>query len=178
MVTLAPVNLLLLALVFAWAGGWKLRDPAAFRAVLRKLVPPVVAVSLSTAVPLAEVAMAVLLLSGWHARATAIAAAVLLVVFSAVLLRMHRLHVGGCGCFGERASGQSVARGLARNALLIVAAAWVAAQPPAEPVWHAAAPVLAGRATVVLGIMCAWGCANALFDSVAATQSMLQTVNQ
>lgn len=176
MSTLAPVHVLLLAVVLGWAAGSKLRDPAAFRAVLRKLVPSG-ATSLSLAVPLVEFALAILLLSGWRARACATAAAILLAIFSGALLRMHRLHVGGCGCFGERASGGAVARGLVRNALLAGAALWVVMEPPVEPIWRGGAVVLAGRLTVVTGVICAWACVVGLLDSLAATRSVLGKVS-
>lgn len=118
------MNVLALALaaVFAWAGVTKLRDRAATAASFDAFGLPVPA-ALAVVVPVAELALAVLLgLSPVLGAAFALAT---LAGFTAqLLLARRRGVVAGCGCFGGRRPASPSAE-LARNALLAAAAAAV-----------------------------------------------------
>lgn len=161
---------LLLGAVFVTAGVAKLRDGGAFRAVLRKLTPRVSA-PLAWFIPLMELVLGLFLLSGFFARITGAIAFAVLWLFTVALLRMRKLHVGGCGCFGEKADGDSIAFGVARNVLLIAAAAWVAARPVTPWAFHFSD--ILGMITVVVGVSCSWSLLLGLFRSMAATRAIL-----
>ena len=116
---LATFAAVILAAAFGWAALSKAARPSAWRDALRPHglggLEPAVAV----AVPSAELAVAgVLLLAS--SRAGAVAALVLLVVFSAALVRV-RVRSGDrrvpCGCFGRRSS-VDVRLALVRNVVL------------------------------------------------------------
>jgi uncharacterized membrane protein YphA (DoxX/SURF4 family) len=162
---------LLLALVFALAGVAKLRGRAAFAAVLRKLTPRVHGL-LTVVIPALEITLALLLVSGWMSRWIAVAVVVVLGAFSLALLRMRRLHMG-CGCFGEQADGDSIALGLVRNGLLIVAAGWLVVYPPSVPPWRFEVSDRVGMLTVILGLVCAWRLCGGLVRSILATRSLM-----
>jgi uncharacterized membrane protein YphA (DoxX/SURF4 family) len=162
---------LLLGAVFVMAGVAKLRDGGAFVAVLRKLTPAVSGL-LAWFIPVGELVLGVFLFSGFFVRVTAAVAFAVLWLFTVALLRMHKLHVGGCGCFGEKADGDSIAFGVARNVLLIAAAAWVAARPVKPWAFHFR-DVL-GMITVVVGLCCAWSLLLGLFQSRGATNAILR----
>jgi uncharacterized membrane protein YphA (DoxX/SURF4 family) len=148
---------LLLAGTLAWAGAAKAADPAPFRATLRVLSAPGWA---AVAVPVVELALAALLVTGIAPRVTAAAVLVLLAAFTVVL---GRLGTVPCHCFGAD-DGRA---GRLRNALLgagaIALLAW-----PAGPLWDAGASELAGAATVAVGAACAWRLAVALAATTPA----------
>ena len=173
MAMLQSTLLLLLAAVFIRAAVAKILATAAFRAVLRKLVPRASNL-LAWGIPRFELVLGALLLVHWRPRVTALVAMGTLVIFTAALLRMRRLHVGGCGCFGEQAEGASIVRGLLRNALLIAAAAWIAIDPPPLAPWQVGGWNLLAMATVLLGVTCAWTLGGALVESVRATRALLR----
>jgi uncharacterized membrane protein len=148
------VIVLLLGCAFVFAGLAKLRRPAPFVATLRRLMPDGRARLAAVAVPAVEIALGVVLLSGRAGRGATAGAILLLLAFSAVLLRMWLRGVRGCGCFGE--ASDSAASGLARNALLIAAAAYVIADDAPLRVYADAAPARAGQFAAVVGVACAW----------------------
>ena len=123
---------LALALVFACAGVAKLLDRKGFGTTLIAFKTPAVAVRpLSVAVPLVELAIAGLLIPKATAVAGAIAAAALLIVFSAAVgLALRRGDKPDCNCFGQAHSAPIGPSTLARNALLAALAVLVAAAGP------------------------------------------------
>lgn len=157
---------LLLAAVLAVAAISKWRAPDAFRAVLAALGAPRAA---ARVVPFAELLLAGLLLSGAAPRVAAFAALGLLVIFSAALVRLRRLHDDplGCGCFGVHEADASPGAGLARNGLLAAVALAVAIAPSVEAPLDGGAAALAGRLSLVIGAACLW----ALLRALAATRA-------
>jgi uncharacterized membrane protein YphA (DoxX/SURF4 family) len=154
--------LLLLGFVFGLAGAIKLLSPEQFRDTLRKLLGARLARPLSAAVPVLELALAVWLLGGVAPREAAAVSILVLLLFSAALLRIWRRGLT-CGCFGE--AGESAPSGLVRNVILIVLAATVALpQAAPETPWSAGAGIIIGRVTVVIGAACLWACLVALFQ--------------
>src|SRR5262245_41806355 len=128
MPTALLVARLVLAAVFATAAIAKLRAPertaetlADFR-VTRPLIAPA-----TYALPVAELAIAVLLIPAATAGAAALAAAVLLAAFSTAIGRvLARGEEVDCNCFGA-AGSRPVGRGtLARDVALFALAAFVA----------------------------------------------------
>jgi hypothetical protein len=115
-----------LALVFGWAAMSKWARFPAWRATLRGygLSRPLEGLALG-AVPVAESAVSVLALSG-QTRQSAALAAMLLIVFSAAVVRARVSHGRklACGCFGRR-STTDYRMLLFRNAVLGAAAAAV-----------------------------------------------------
>jgi uncharacterized membrane protein YphA (DoxX/SURF4 family) len=152
--------LLILALVFAAAGVAKLRSPDPFKAGLRKLVPPRLVEPLTILVPAAELALATWLATGRATRPAAWCAAALLTCFTLVLLKMWRIGLQGCGCFGEQAEGPGIATGVTRNLLLLAASLLLATGPPHPAIYQPTLAGLTGQATLVLGVACLWACAS------------------
>lgn len=148
--------ILLLTLVFAAAGVAKLRAPNPFEASLRKLVAKPFVEPLSLTIPIAELLLAIWLISGRAPRPAAWTAAALLTFFTLVLIRMWRIGLKGCGCFGEQAEGGGMISGMVRNLLLIATAVVVATGPADAPVFDHTLPGLVGQLTVVLGSVCLW----------------------
>jgi uncharacterized membrane protein YphA (DoxX/SURF4 family) len=154
---------LLLAFVFALAGISKLLSPDRFRATLRKLMPLGAATVMVRAIPLTELLLAAWLVSGLAPRQAAGIAIIVLLMFTAALLRMLRKGLGGCGCFGEAAD--SAPAGLVRNVLLIALAACVALpQNASDGPWSSGEGAIVGRLTLVLGAACLWSCLVALVE--------------
>lgn len=140
----------------------KLRSPSATREAavafgVRRQLAPLVAWSL----PAVELAVAVLLLPGDTARVGALAAIVLLVVFSsAVATQLQRGNRPACQCFGRVSHGEISGRTLLRNALLAGLAGTALAVPAPGPAAYAreVGPVLTGTVlaaalALVLGIV-------------------------
>lgn len=121
-----------LAVVFAVAAVAKLADVAGFRATLDEFgVAPSAARVGAIAVPVTELAIAVLLVPTATARAGAIAALSLLALFCIAIARV--LRRGGqpdCNCFGKAQSSPVGRPTLARNAALGGLASLVAAAGP------------------------------------------------
>lgn len=122
----------LLAVTFGWAAVAKLTRRRATAAAFGALGLPA-APALAVAVPLTEVAVALLLLV--RPAAGGVTALALLVAFSAFLaLRLRTGQPVACGCFGESRGGQASAATLARNAgLAVLAALALAAGEPVRP---------------------------------------------
>ena len=112
-----------LAGVFVVAALAKLADLAGTRSALREFgTPDPLARPAAWALVLSELAIAALLIPATTARGAAIAAAALLIVFSAALARNLD---ADCNCFGALA-GTDARRALVRNAVLVTAALAVA----------------------------------------------------
>jgi uncharacterized membrane protein YphA (DoxX/SURF4 family)/peroxiredoxin len=122
-----------LAGVFAVAGAAKLLDRQGARDALRGFgLPAALCAPLAVAVPIAELAIAAALLSGWSARSAALAAVGLLTVFSAgighALARGERVD---CHCFGPLNQGPAGRGALVRNGIFAALALFIAVAPQA-----------------------------------------------
>ena len=117
---------LVLAGVFIVAGGAKLADLPGSRAALAGFgIPTRVAYLTGTLLPFAELAVAGLLLFGATARAGAIGALSLLVLFAiGISISMARGKAPDCHCFGQLHSEPAGPRTLARNLVLAAIAAF------------------------------------------------------
>ncbi len=124
-----------LAAVFAVAGAAKLADRAGARkAAVDFGAPPALAGPLAVALPIAELAVAVLLLPAGTAFWGAIGALVLLTVFcGAIMLAMARGQAPDCHCFGQLHSEPAGWKTLARNGLLAGLAAFIAVASWSDP---------------------------------------------
>src|SRR3954471_12839874 len=118
---------LVLAAVFAVAGAAKLADLAGSRSALAGFgIPAPAARALGTLLPFAELAVAGLLLFSSTARAGAIGALSLLVLFAVgISISMARGKAPDCHCFGQLHSEPAGARTLARNLVLAAVAGFV-----------------------------------------------------
>ena len=123
---------LVLAAVFALAGAAKLADLAGSRAAVAGFgVPEPLAGPTGTALPLAELATAALLLPNATARAGAIAALALLLAISlGVSSSISRGEAPDCHCFGQLHSEPAGPRTLARNFALALLAGFVLVAGP------------------------------------------------
>lgn len=119
---------LLLAAIFAAAGAAKLADLSGSRAAVAGFgVQEQVASPLGTLLPFAELTVAALLLFSSTARAGAVAAFSLLVLFAiAISVSMARGRAPDCHCFGQLHSEPAGAKTLARNLVLAAVAGFVA----------------------------------------------------
>jgi methylamine dehydrogenase accessory protein MauD len=139
---------LLLAAVFAVAGGAKLADLPGSRAAIAGFgVPDRLAAPLGTILPCAELAIAVLLLPAETATAAGFAAFAMLVLFSiGITASMARGEAPECHCFGQLHSKPAGPQTLARNLILAVVAAFVGfAGAGAQPaIWETAEQLEAG----------------------------------
>jgi hypothetical protein len=132
----------LLGCVFLLAAVSKLRDAGGFAAALGALgiERPVFRESLKIGVPLAEAGLGLWLWAGWSPLFSAATAAVVLILLTAVLLRLRRAgYTGTCGCFiGDR--GGVGASQIVRNAFLFVLSLWVGlgayVAPGPSPSWE------------------------------------------
>jgi peroxiredoxin len=117
-----------LALVLAAASLGKLRDRAGARdAIVGFGVAPALAPALAIVVPVAELAIAVLLIPVATAAWAAAAALFLLAVFTgAILVNLFRGRTPACNCFGVASRQPIGARTLVRNGALMALAAFVA----------------------------------------------------
>jgi uncharacterized membrane protein YphA (DoxX/SURF4 family) len=94
--------------------GWAQEGAASLRVPVR----------LAAAVPLVELVLGALLVAGVAPPWPALAAAVVLMAFTVVLVRALRRGAGGrCACFGALGRGRITGWSLARNAVLLVLAA-------------------------------------------------------
>lgn len=118
-----------LGLLFLYAALLKLLAPNLFFAAIQsyELVDANTAFFLSRTLPAVEAAFGLWLLSGWKPFAAACTGVLLLLGFSTLLLSawLRGLEVT-CACFGPLDVGQTPLAGLFRNALLILAFAWLA----------------------------------------------------
>lgn len=152
---------LLLAATLALAGFAKLRDPDPFRRTVGSVLPAAATETVVRMLPVVELALAVLLVSGVANRVVVVVVAALFVGFILALRAVERRAAGPaahplarCNCFG--ASGDGDPRtGQVRNGLLLAAAAALIVWP-AEPVWQAGPEDVLGAISVVVGLVCAW----------------------
>jgi peroxiredoxin len=147
---------LLLAAVFAVAGAAKLADLAGSRTAIAAFgVPERLARPLGTPLPILELATAVALLPTATARAGAISALVLLLLFSAgIAAGIARGEVPDCHCFGQLHSSPAGPGTLARNLALACVAGFAAsaAAAPGESIGEALGS-LSGIALIVLAAL-------------------------
>ena len=124
-----------LALVFAVAGGAKLLDVVGSRRSLEDFgVPMFLARPLALLLPLAELACAVALLVDPWALTGALGAAGLLILFVlAISLNLSRGRRPDCHCFGRLSSEPIGAATLIRNALLLALTGVILWQEPLHP---------------------------------------------
>ena len=133
---------LVLAAVFAVAAVAKLADREGTRqAVVAFGAPQRLAAGLAVLLPVAELAVAVLLIPPATALAGALGALVLLVLFSgAIALNLMRGRAPECHCFGQLHSAPAGARTLLRNAALagvaaLAVAGTLAGSDPSPVAW-------------------------------------------
>jgi putative oxidoreductase len=123
------VCIILLAAVFLYSGYSKMQSTLQFAAVLAQyqLVPTELILPVATYLPWGEVVLGLFLLSGWKTRLAASAAAVLLIIFIAVMtVTYFRGIEADCGCFGI---GEKISlRTIGRDALLLLPAAFLLAE--------------------------------------------------
>jgi len=159
---------LLLAVVFAVAALSKLADREGTRRTIVAFgAAEPAAAALALVVPIAELAVAVLLLPATTALAGAVGAVGLLVLFSAAIAwNLAQGREPECHCFGQLHSAPAGPRTLARNGVLaavaaLVLAATLAGNEPSAVAWVSG---LDGTETAVLAI----GIAAALLASAGA----------
>lgn len=153
--TVARVAVGALSLAFLWAAGAKITGYTRWRnALTRYRLPDSLVLFAAPIVPVAELSVAVLLISG-RSRAGAVLALTLLGIFSLVLSRARGL-IGDrlpCGCFGgdgERRFGTL----LTRNALLaLVAVLVLRAEHDARVLEGLAVPRLTELVPAVLAVI-------------------------
>jgi uncharacterized membrane protein YphA (DoxX/SURF4 family) len=161
---------LLLAVTFSVAAIAKLRDPRPFVATLRALVPGPAAAPLARAVPIGELLLAALLVTGLAPRVAALLALVALAVFSVALSRLRQdPSLPGCNCFGGGVADPQA--GLVRNGLLGLAALALVAWPMDGALWTQSAAALAGAVTVAVGAACVWQLGGALVSTLRLVRS-------
>lgn len=143
---------LVLATVLAVAGAAKLADRPGGRAAVSGFgVPAPLAGPIAAALPLVELAAAVLLIPSLSARAGAALALLLLLAFSAAIARsIARGEAPECHCFGALHSEPAGPRTLARNLVLAAAAAVVLAGGPGASATAWLAGLDAGWVTALL----------------------------
>ena len=138
---IAPIGLaarLLLAFVFAVAGTAKLRDRSGTRSTLEAFGTPARMIpAFAIALPLAELAVAALLLPASTSLYGALGALVLLTLFSvAIAWNLAHGRAPDCHCFGQLHSAPASRRTLARNVVLMgvagVALTAALIEPPAS----------------------------------------------
>ena len=138
----------LLAVVFAVSGAAKALDRRGTREAVGALgVAPALAPAVAVLLPPVELALAVLVLPSPTGRPAAVAAGVLLTAFTLVVLsNLARGRRPACGCFGSLGSSEVSWQTVARNVVLLAAAAGAATGRGEVTV----APVLAGAAVAGL----------------------------
>ena len=129
------VSRLLLAVVFVTAGAAKLADRAGSRqAMIGFGVPARLASPFGTLLPLAEIAIAIMLISTTLAWAGAIGALALLLLFvAAIAINLARGRTPDCHCFGQLYSAPAGWPTLARNGVLALVAGFVVWQGQHNP---------------------------------------------
>lgn len=118
---------LLLALVFAAAGGGKLADREGARQDIVEFgLPPRLAAPLGLALPVIELVVAVALLAPVSARLGALAGLALLLIYIAgISINLALGRHPECRCFGKIFVSPIGWRALARNLILVALAAFV-----------------------------------------------------
>ncbi len=106
---------IVLAGIFIYSGYIKLESPLQFASALTgyKMLPDSMIFPVATWFPWVEVALGVLLLSGWKIRYVSIGASLLLLGFISILTVTYLRGIeADCGCFGfgDRISPRTIAR--------------------------------------------------------------------
>ncbi len=119
---LVPILRIALAAVFLYAAYSKLRQPWLLFAMAIDaygLLPQWAVLALARTLPWCELALGVLLLTGWWLRKAAIAATVLLLVFFGIMLKSYSKGLEiDCACFGF---GDTIsAKTLVRDGVLVL----------------------------------------------------------
>ncbi len=120
---------IVLAGVFIYSGYVKIESPLQFAAAITgyKLVPEPLILPLAEYLPWVEVALGILLLSGWKLRYVAWGASGLLLAFIAILTVTYFRGIDAdCGCFGfgDKISPKTIAR----DGLILLPALFLAAE--------------------------------------------------
>lgn len=125
---------LVLAATFLISSVAKMADKTAFRRALVDFgLPPRAAEPLHLALPIAEIAIALALLGATSSWAAALAALVLLVLFTtAIAINLAKGRTPACHCFGELGDGAVSRRTLMRNALLAILAGLILWRGPMQ----------------------------------------------
>jgi hypothetical protein len=165
-----------LATVFAVAAAGKLIDQGRTRQTLGEFgVPEAGRRPLALALPLVELAIAVALLPAATAAWAAVAAALLLAVFTAEVTRvLARGEDVDCNCFGSLGPSRISGWTLARNGLLMVIAAGVAVAGWSDPGTSAVAWIGDLDATAAIGIGAGLAIALAVLNFAFSWQLMRQ----
>lgn len=146
-----------LAGIFAVAAWSKLADPDGTAQALRSFGATAAPARWGARLlPLAELAVALLLvLPGAPALGIALAAALLLLFAAAMALQLAQGHKPSCNCFGQTRSQPISWASVARNGLLVALAAWLWSGPLAEEgaAGLTASLVAAGRGQGLLSIV-------------------------
>jgi hypothetical protein len=142
----------------------------AFEAALRELALGRPTRALRRTVPGCEIAVGGWLLSGFAGPAAAASAVVLVVVFSAAIIRLATSgRYAGCGCFGEAlGADQAPVVALARNAGLTSVGVALLVVPGSGPLSRGE---LVGALTASFGLFLAWCCVAALIQPFAEEMS-------
>lgn len=104
----------------------------------------------------AELVIALWLASGWQAEWSTHVVLALVLVFNVVLWRLQKLgYDGGCGCFGGKSAGPVRVIHLIRNALMLIAASYLALatsqhEGVAGPIWALPAGLLLYTAMLLI----------------------------
>jgi uncharacterized membrane protein YphA (DoxX/SURF4 family) len=156
--------ILLLASVFLLAALSKIRDRDAFNRVLRQLVPRPLVQPFSRLVPIGEMLLAAVLISGIAPAPALCGSIAVLAAFTLVLAQMWRRGLKGCACFGETETNSTPGAGIVRNLLLIIGSSAVMKQSgPIAIIGPDLSSALA-RVTLAVGAFCLWSCLIPLFQ--------------
>lgn len=121
---------IVLAGIFIYSGYIKLQSPLQFASAIAgyKLVPDTLILSLATYLPWVEIALGVLLLTGWKIQYVSIGASALLLAFIGILTVTYLRGIDAdCGCFGF---GDKISpRTIARDVLILLPAVFLAVEP-------------------------------------------------
>jgi uncharacterized membrane protein YphA (DoxX/SURF4 family) len=119
----------ILAGIFLYSGYIKLQSPLQFASAIAgyKLVSDSLIFPLANYLPWLEIALGVLLLTGWKIRYVSIGASALLLAFIAILTVTYLRGIDAdCGCFGF---GDKISpRTIARDVLILVPAIFLASE--------------------------------------------------
>jgi uncharacterized membrane protein YphA (DoxX/SURF4 family) len=119
----------ILAGIFLTSGYIKLQSPLQFAAAITgyKLVPDALVFPLANYLPWLEIALGVLLLSGWKIRWVAVGASLLLLGFISVLTITYLRGIeADCGCFGF--GDKITPRTIGRDVLILIPAVFLAVE--------------------------------------------------
>jgi thiol-disulfide isomerase/thioredoxin len=174
---------LLLACVFAAAAAGKLADRPGARAAASGFgVPAALAGTVAVALPIAELAVAVLFVPVATAPVAAVAALALLVVFGvAIAAAIARHEAPDCHCFGALHSAPAGPATLARNAgLALVAGAVLTGTPLSATAWigDLTGPERAALAVAAVALAIAAGCAALAWQLLRAHGRLLRRIDR